>query len=89
MRLSVRLDVAVGVSAMQRRQLHRGRGAVQRRAAESRPTQTQVRDATHIRDTTTSCFNVRSKADISQLHLPHGTDNNNTRLTARCPGLPG
>ena len=23
----------------------------------------------------TRCFNVRSKADISQLNLPHGTDN--------------
>jgi len=32
---------------------------------------------THIHDTyNTRCyFNVRSKADMSQLNLPHGTDN--------------
>ena len=28
-----------------------------------------------IRYDTRCCFNVRSKADMSQLNLPHGTDN--------------
>jgi len=28
-----------------------------------------------IRYDTGCCFNVRSKADMSQLNLPHGTDN--------------
>ena len=37
-------------------------------------------------------FNVCSKANMSQLNLPHGTDNynnNNDRLTAFDPGQPG
>ena len=36
-------------------------------------------------------FNVRSKADMSQLNLLHRNNNNNNnyiRLTALCPGLP-
>ena len=42
----------------------------------------------------TRCYiNVRSKANMSQLNLPHGTDNynnnNNDRLTAFDPGQPG
>ena len=34
-----------------------------------------IYDAHTIRDDTRCYFNVRSKADISQLNLPHGTDN--------------
>ena len=44
-----------------------------------------------LRYDTRCYFNVRSKADMSQLSLPHGTDNynNNDRLTAFDPGQPG
>jgi len=49
-------------------------------AAASKPdsdTQGQQRLTRHtnLRYDTRCCFNVRSKADMSQLDLPHGTDN--------------
>ena len=38
-------------------------------------TRTEKKFANHLRYDTIRYFNVRSKADISQLNLPHGTDN--------------
>ena len=41
-----------------------------------------------IRYDTRCYFNVRSKADTSQLNLPLNLPHTHTRLTALCPGLP-
>ena len=48
-----------------------------------------IRARVTIRYDTRCYFNVRSKANMSQLSLPHGTDNYNDRLTAFDPGQPG
>ena len=43
--------------------------------SEKKPLVIAIRHDRPIRYDTRCCFNVRSKADMSQLNLPHGTDN--------------
>jgi len=52
--------------------------------------ETGIKEAAMLRYDKKCYFNVRSKADISQLNLPHGTHTHtHTRLTALFPGLTG
>ena len=72
MELAVALQL-VGLDGEVERQQVRGDALVQR-------TQTHLHTARDIRYDTRCYFKVRSKADMSQLNLPHGNDMHTVRL---------